>query len=837
MLKRSRVEARRSLLICLFVLGLVTAIIVVPYRYATKAASGKNKGLANKTVSADPELPNFDIRIDEKGVAKDEYFERSRSSVGKNAVAVADIRDGFVRGEAALKSRLQNVKFEYNSDINIPEVITPDVWRSQIEFLTSPSNEKRSEILRNFLKQNNELVGLSDQQANSLKVTADYTNPDGNLSYAHLEQTIHGIPVFRGEVKAGFAKNGQMVRVINNLAPGVDYDSVSTDFRNPAIAVRTAAGNINHKLTQDDVTRNAAASDNLRTVFGNGDWATTAEKMYFPTEPGVAVPSWRVLIWEPVNAYYVIVDAQSGTILWRKNLTEDQTQSATYNVYTNSNAWIDAAENPAPLSPGPIDPTLGTQGTQIARNNRTLIGNEGALSFNNLGWMTDGANSGNGWTDGNAVEAGLDIDGTNGVDAPVSGVGRVFSFAFNPPPGMPPPADAITTMPSRNGAVTQLFYYNNRYHDALYQLGFTEQARNFQNDNFGRGGVANDRVSAEAQDSAGTNNANFATVADGGRGRMQMFRFTNTVARDGDLDGEVVIHEHTHGTSNRLIGNANGLTTTRSRGMGEGWGDFYGLSLLGEASDPMNGIYASGSYVTFQLPALPITTTNSYYGIRRFPYAVLSFTGGPNNRPHDPRTAADVNAGCVLTDGAFGVSSWLNGSSCTEVHNEGEVWVSLLNEVRWRFITRLGFAVGNVKQLQFVTDGMKMGPINPTMVQERDAIIAAAQASSLTPENSADADDVREGFRIRGLGFSATDNGTTVVEAYDTGSPDFTVSVPLPATQSVCAPTDAVYTVNTGAVLGFTSPITLSSTGQPAGTTVTFSPNPVTPGSERNNDR
>ena len=127
--------------------------------------------------------------------------------------------------------------------------------------------------------------------------------------------------------------------------------------------------------------------------------------------------------------------------------------------------------------------------------------------------------------------------------------------------------------------MTQLFYLNNRYHDELYKLGFTEPARNFQNDNF-RGGIANDRVSGEAQDFSGTNNANFNTPADGGRGKMQMYVFTNTGGnRDGDLDGDVVVHEHTHGTSNRLIGNASGLTTNRARGMGEGWGDFYGLSL------------------------------------------------------------------------------------------------------------------------------------------------------------------------------------------------------------------------------------------------------------------
>ena len=85
-----------------------------------------------------------------------------------------------------------------------------------------------------------------------------------------------------------------------------------------------------------------------------------------------------------------------------------------------------------------------------------------------------------------------------------------------------------------------------------------------------------DRVSAEGQDSSGTNNANFATPADGGRGRMQMYLWTGpTPDYDGTTDAEIIIHEVTHGTSNRLHGNASGLSTNMSGGMGEGWGDFY----------------------------------------------------------------------------------------------------------------------------------------------------------------------------------------------------------------------------------------------------------------------
>ena len=169
--------------------------------------------------------------------------------------------------------------------------------------------------MRIFLSENTDLVGATGAQIDDLKVVADYTNPDGNLSFVELDQEINGIPVFRGEVKAGFTKRGEMIRVINNFAPGLDYGSLSTDFRRSACGCPRCCRA--RSTTTDLKTRSAKEYLQHRTsskaVFGTGDWATTAEKMYFPTEPGVAVPAWRVLIWQPVNAYYVIVDAQTAT--------------------------------------------------------------------------------------------------------------------------------------------------------------------------------------------------------------------------------------------------------------------------------------------------------------------------------------------------------------------------------------------------------------------------------------------------------------------------------------------------------------------------------------------
>ncbi|MBC7797078.1 MAG: M36 family metallopeptidase [Pyrinomonadaceae bacterium] len=765
MLKSFKAGSRRGLLFAFLSIALIAVVVILPYQFRSVAL--ENDGDA-ATFKHNEGLQNYDIRLDKKSTKSIDEF---RARAGKNSLTAIDARQGFLAGESNLRQRVPTLKVEYNQDLNIPEVIAPDATAGR-SFLTgaASSKVKRSEMLRSFIKQNNSLIGLNDTQVDELQVTSDYTNPDGNLSYASLQQFINGIPVFRGEVKAGFTKNGEMIRVINNLAPNLDYSSLATTGGNAETAVQAAFQHVERKAKTDELVRNASFSSENKVTFGEGDWATTAEKMYFPTEAGVARLAWRVLIWEDVNAYYVIVDADTNTLLWRKNITEDQTQSATYNVYNN--------DSPAPYSPGPNSPD-GSQGTFINRTNLTLIGNEAPNTFNNLGWITDGGNT----TEGNNVQAGLDRDGTNGIDPNGLAIGtnRVFNFDYNPAPGNPAPGDApiptaqtYPTTPFQQGVTTTLFYWNNVYHDRLYQAGFTEAARNFQNDNFGRGGSGNDRVSAEAQDSSGTNNANFSTPADGGRGRMQMFVFTGApTARDGDLDIDIVLHEHTHGLSNRLHSNGSGLTSNMSRGMGEGWSDFYARVLLSTADEPLNGVYSTGSYATFRFSGTPGRGTfvnNGYYGIRRHPYVLRSVVG-PNGRPINPLTFADIDPTQTnITDGAFASSPLFSTGSANQVHNTGEVWCNNLLEVRARFINRLGFNAGNTKILQLVTDGMKLSPISPTFTQSRDAIVSAAFSAPTPAEAKIDVADVWAGFATRGMGYSAevvSAGSNKVVEAFD----------------------------------------------------------------------
>ena len=812
-MKRSTGDARRSLLLTLFVLAIVTAIAIAPTYFPSAASSTKGGSLFEVTTAQEEGLEDYDVRTSKKDVG---VIMEYRASAG-NALRAADLREKFVDAEVSLQRSIPTLKIEYSLVTRTPELIAPDPLKGAA-VMTSASSEKRSAVLRNFAKANSDLVGVTDQQIDGLRVTSDYMNPSGNLGWASLEQFVNGIPVFRGEIKAGFTRTGEMFRVINNLASGLDYDSLRTDFGDPANAVRIAAADVKADV---DMTLNAAESNDLKATFGSGYYPATASKYYFPIEPGLARAAWYVIVWKPVNGYEMMIDAETGRVLWRQNMGKDQLQTATYNVWPSANNAMLSQDSPAPLSPGPIDPSLGTQGPILPRTMVTLIGNEGPNAFNNNGWINDADNS----TAGNNVIAGLDRGSPNGPDAAITGSGtRVFDFPTNVPPDtipggtnypLPlgeavspcPATPSATVQDSQKAAVVQMFFYMNRLHDVLYRHGFTEQARNFQLDNFGRGGTGNDRVLAEGQDCSGTNNANFASSStDGTTGRMQMYVFTGpTPDRDGTLDGDVIVHEVGHGVTNRL--HTGGISGTQGGQMHEGNGDFLAHTLFSEPGDAVNGVYSMGGYATYfwRAPAPFSNLGNFYYGIRRFPKAVISSTGGPSNRPHNPLTYADIDpAQFNVTDGAFAPA--FTGSA-TQAHDGGEVWSSFLWEVRARLITRLGHSAGTSKMVQLMLDGMKTATSTSSMLNSRNAILAGAQAGG-TAEDVA---DVWAGFAARGMGFGALNpTGNTVVQSFDlpnvVQTPQFTFSDAAGDNDGFPEP---------GELLSLTIPLT-NNTGSPA---------------------
>ncbi|KAI8899177.1 Fungalysin metallopeptidase-domain-containing protein [Globomyces pollinis-pini] len=296
---------------------------------------------------------------------------------------------------------------------------------------------------------------------------------------------------------------------------------------------------------------------------------------------------------------------------------------------------------------------------------------------------------------------------------------------------------APTVEANQRTATVNSFYLSNMVHDITYGFGFDEKSGNFQKDNFGLGGKGGDRVIVNNQ-ASGTNNANFATPPDGQSGVMNMFRFTITTPnRDGSLENGIPIHEYVHGVSNRLTGGSaqgNCLQTTQAGGMGEGWSDTVAMFIERKATDTRETDFVTGSYVL-----------NKPSGVRKQPYSTS------------------------LTRNTYTYNSL---KQLTEVHAIGEVWATILNEVYWNLVDKLGFSPnwfdpaqpqGNIVAMQIVIGGLKLQPCNPTLIAARDAILKADE----TYYNGANKCEIWRGFAKRGLGVDATSkfvNGNKVPE-------------------------------------------------------------------------
>ncbi|KAJ1337144.1 hypothetical protein BSLG_010699 [Batrachochytrium salamandrivorans] len=122
----------------------------------------------------------------------------------------------------------------------------------------------------------------------------------------------------------------------------------------------------------------------------------------------------------------------------------------------------------------------------------------------------------NGWTAGKATEGNNVITLTpSGRTTPATSDG-VFDTQFDS-------RGAPGTDANIAAAAVNLFYLSNMMHDITYQYGFTEQAGNFQTNNFGKGGRGGDAVVVNVLNTSGVNNANFIVPADGRSGIMNMF--------------------------------------------------------------------------------------------------------------------------------------------------------------------------------------------------------------------------------------------------------------------------------------------------------------------------
>lgn len=672
-------------------LGLLTGSMIVAPRPAARAEAVRPK-LASLS------LEDYDIRA---------------RSVGARGL-LAELPESTASKSAAVPRFAGAAEVRWSALTGGPRTIVPLGGGA----LTEPATGSPSEIAERFIRDNREIYGLDDADLASLQLVREYPTADLGVTHLTYAQEADGRAVYGADLRLAVDAHGRVVWAGGEIVPGAGAilskrGGWQLDASAAAVAAATSIGAAAEP--RDVVTKDGAG---VEATIELGDAFTepaVARQTVFPIAKGAVRPAWTVLLAErgPGNLYAVTVDAEKGTVLARYNLTRyaGGSSSAKFRVFTE--------DSPQPNLPF-------ASGSPRAFD-RTLVDMpNGVFEVSELGWVGSQP-----VTTGNNVRAQEDRDRNNSGGQQATGTA---DYVFDPALDFP----IKTNLENTDAAIVNLFYWNNLIHDYLFRLGFDEAAGNFQTVNFTGQGRGNDAVIADAQDGSDTNNANFSTPTDGGAPRMQMFLWDGGF--DSSFDQTIIIHEYVHGLSTRLIGGPNngfGLTGQQSGGMGEGWSDWYALTMLAGPDDALDADYVVGGY----------STRDFVSGVRYFPYST--------KMARNPVTYADIDP---ATSNVF--------DNPSQVHAVGEAWCVALWEVRNNFIEAYGFQEGKALVERLVTDGMKFTANNPSFVDARDGILVADQVRT----GGANQCLIWKGFAKRGVGFGAFSldgTTTTVKESFD----------------------------------------------------------------------
>lgn len=660
---------------------LIFTVLAVAAAAAVVLPLWKSDAAPQRTLAGSPQgsagraRPNFDIRLTDRG----EFNDLDLSSPSGKQAAMQNAR---TRSRASAVEEFRSSHAPEKA-ANLRAVVNEAGAMKNFFIdggtLSEPQSDTADNIARRFLARHNSLFALSGAGVEELKLENE--DNDQGTTFLNYTQTVDGLKVFEGQVQVVVNKNGEVLNIREGFlvdGPPLRRNGAMSEAKAIAKAFEHAGRTVFPSFVENYARQSTTEMSRFANPLDLNLEEVLSEQNVVRLN-GESRLAWHIYAEVgPEEWYELLLDAYTGELLLRHNLYVFEAQGT---VYTEA-------------------PDKGA---------RQLVSFVGDTTINTAaGWMGTST-----VTTGNNVEAYLDTNADNAPDnnnGPGLSVGHAtsgtqnFTFPFD---------TTVDPRTQQAAVVTNLFYYNNVMHDFSYNLGFTETARNFQVNNFGRGGTGNDSVRAEAQDGSGTNNANFSTPPDGSRPRMQQFLFTApSPDRDSSVDGDVVFHEYGHGISNRLIGNGStALSGTQSGAMGEGWSDYWAITI--------NNDGAVGEYVT-----------NNPAGIRRAAYTV------PAAAVHD--SYADVGAGGF------------------EVHRDGEVWAATL----WDLRTQLGAAITD----RIVLNGMKFTPTRPSFLNARDGILQADQNLNGGANRCA----IWTVFARHGMGVSAVGNdGTTHVAATD----------------------------------------------------------------------
>lgn len=639
---------------------------------------------------------------------------------------------------------------------------------------------------RAWLDANKDVFGLESTSGLDVMRDARLAGSDGHAVV--FQQRVAGLVTSPdGILVVGVAKTSdagwKVAYVSSTITPG---ESVAGDVNLTAAEAWVESAN----AVGEDVSVVEVDSVGRRAGWTQLDVAGLEQRQLvravaFPTPKRGVLNAYETYVGDEgadAEGYRQVVDADTGAVLFRESAVDHAAEDPTWLVFP---AWPDMTplnEYPwnyptadvrdlwcwFPQSSGESDTAGGPHCQYVVANSASKFEWDKEARTNTPTFTTTGnnADASENWNNSFFPEPGFrPTSPTRDYVYPWTNIW--FENLCNP-------SNFVADGNDIAAATTNLFAMHNRFHDWSYHLGFREDTWNAQNYNFGVrpegerdeliGNVQAGAVTGGAPNWSGRDNANMFTRPDGTNSWTNMYLWQPIAGAfyapcvDGDYDMAVIGHEYTHMIENRMIGKGNRRSGYHAGAMGESASDFNSMEYLNEygfdlqiggdrtagVEDP--GEWAVGAYVT----------GNTLRAIRNYNMAFPS--GGKFPEPAyypriNPLNFSDLGYDFVGP----------------QVHADGEIWSATNFDIRQLFLDRypergldhqrecadgerpVYDCPGNRRWIQLYYDAMLLMPVAPTMLDARDAMLAA----DVIRFGGANQDLLWNGFARRGFGQDA----------------------------------------------------------------------------------
>ena len=299
---------------------------------------------------AHEQLPNYDVREQTLAVGA-----RAQTPARQNA-------------EASLRSKVPALLLSTDNVLGTPRFVS-----ARKGFLTGAQGEGKGlsadalaavpasdpyRVIKAFINEHSALFGHDASALDSAKINRDYVTAHNGLRTVVFQQTQNDIPVYESLFVSHITRNGELVNVSDRFVPdaaaaaAAGSPDVAALIANPSIsahrAISIAAANLDVQIDESALSIDQEAvgptqrqSVKHASLFG----PAYAEMTWLPLNSGSMRLCWQVIVSArpKVEQYLILVDAQTGEMLLRRNLTS-YAREQNYNVYTS--------DSPSPFSPG-----------------------------------------------------------------------------------------------------------------------------------------------------------------------------------------------------------------------------------------------------------------------------------------------------------------------------------------------------------------------------------------------------------------------------------------------------------------------------------------------------